>query len=77
MWQSFVFSSGHNALDIAHAGGDSTIIDLVTEKMNSLPKVEGKGKKKARTDKQQVTLAKITIDQKLIFLTLFIINVTC
>lgn len=68
----FIFPSGHSALDIAHASGDSTIIDLVKEKMNSLPKLnETKGKKKPKPDKQQVNSPKKSLDDKSVFMPFF------
>ncbi|XP_075893971.1 ankyrin repeat and EF-hand domain-containing protein 1 isoform X2 [Nelusetta ayraudi] len=65
---------GHSALDIAHASGDSTIIDLVKEKMNSLPKPnETKGKKKPK----QVNSPKKSLDDKLVFYAFFFLTFKC
>ncbi|XP_051792545.1 ankyrin repeat and EF-hand domain-containing protein 1a [Acanthochromis polyacanthus] len=39
-------SKGHNCLDVARAFGDSRVIDLVKDRMNSLPKPKDPGKGK-------------------------------
>lgn len=54
----FYFLSEQNCLDIARAFADSRIIDLIKDKMDSLPKTKGDSKGKGGGNAQKPKPAK-------------------
>lgn len=69
------FLSGHSCLDIAQAFGDSRIIDLIKDKLNSLPKpyeTKGNGNKAKKSKAEKQKVANVSIAYKSVSMPFYI-----